>query len=43
LVWVEQEIGEPAIVEAWWVTRGVLGYRVEVQDTSIELTRKVAA
>lgn len=43
LAWVEQEIGEPAIVEAWWVKRGVLGYRAEVQDTSIDLTRKVAA
>ena len=43
LAWVASETGTPATTEAAWVARGVLWYRAEIEDTSIELTRKVAA
>lgn len=41
LAWVEAETGEPAEIEVAWIRPGVLGYRVQVQDESVMLTRRV--
>jgi phage gp46-like protein len=41
LAWVKAETGEPAQIEVVWIRHGVLGYRVQVQDESVMLTRRV--
>lgn len=41
LAWAEAETGEPAEIEVAWIRPGVLGYRVQVQDESVMLTRRV--
>jgi phage gp46-like protein len=41
LSWVKAETGEPAEIEVAWIRAGVLGYRVQVQDESVMLTRRV--
>ena len=43
MAWAELETGAPAEIEVAWVRAGVLGYRVQVEDSSIELTRRVNA
>lgn len=40
--WAEAETGAPAQIDVAWVRSGVLGYRVQVDDASVELTRRVA-
>lgn len=41
LDWAEAETGEPPEIEVAWIRKGILGYRVQVQDESIMLTRRV--
>lgn len=41
LAWAARETGEPATIEVAWVRNEVLGYRVQVQDASVSLTRRV--
>lgn len=41
LIWAAAETGQPARIEVSWLRSGVLGYRVEVEDASLSLTRRV--
>lgn len=41
LAWAEAETGEPAEIEVAWLASGILGYRVQVQDESVMLSRRV--
>jgi phage gp46-like protein len=41
LAWAKDETGEPAEIEVAWIRPGVLGYRVQIQDESVMLTRRV--
>jgi phage gp46-like protein len=43
LAWAATETGEPAEIEVEWVRDGILGYRVQVQDASVTLSRRVEA
>lgn len=43
LAWAENETGEPAEIEVAWLATGILGYRVQVQDASVMLSRRVEA
>ncbi|PDT05696.1 hypothetical protein CO666_03575 [Rhizobium chutanense] len=43
LAWAKAETGEPAQIEVAWLGAGILGYRVQVQDTSVMLSRRVEA
>jgi phage gp46-like protein len=43
LAWASKETGQPAEIEVQWIRDGVLGYRVQVQDASVSLTRRVEA
>ncbi|MCY1666236.1 phage GP46 family protein [Rhizobium sp. SL86] len=40
--WVEQETGEPATIEVDWVREHTLGYRIQVDDETLSLTKRVA-
>lgn len=41
LAWADDETGEPAVISAAWLRRGVLGYRVMVADSSVSLSKTV--
>jgi phage gp46-like protein len=43
LAWAEKETGTPAQIEVEWVRPNVLGYRVQVDDSSLSLTKRVAS
>ncbi|NKM17757.1 hypothetical protein GFM01_07890 [Rhizobium laguerreae] len=43
LAWAETETGQPAEIEVEWLRAGLLGYRVQVQDESVMLSRRVEA
>ncbi|TAY75334.1 phage GP46 family protein [Rhizobium ruizarguesonis] len=43
LDWAETATGEPAEIEVAWLASGILGYRVQVQDASVMLSRRVEA
>ncbi|ANM05221.1 lysozyme-like protein [Rhizobium phaseoli] len=43
LAWAKVETGEPAEIEVAWLGAGILGYRVQVQDESVMLSRRVEA
>lgn len=39
--WVEAETGEPATIEVDWIRENTLGYRVQVGDETLSLTKRV--
>ncbi|MBB4956231.1 phage gp46-like protein [Agrobacterium vitis] len=43
MAWVETQTGTPAQIAVEWVRPNVLGYRVQVDDSSISLTKRVAS
>ncbi|ARQ59179.1 hypothetical protein EFR00_24880 [Rhizobium sophoriradicis] len=43
LAWAKKETGEPAEIEVEWLGPDILGYRVQVQDASVMLSRRVEA
>ncbi|MGN6777564.1 phage GP46 family protein [Rhizobium sp.] len=46
LSWAEPETGEPAEIEVGWLQTGatsILGYRAQVDDASLSLSRRVGA
>lgn len=40
--WVETETGSPAVISVEWLRENTLGYRIQVGDETLSLTKKVA-
>jgi len=38
LAWAEPETGEPAEVDVQWLRPGMLGYRIRVEDTAVNIS-----